>query len=303
MRPATYDRIPDYLKVFVVDQDYSRYTPRDQATWRFIMRSASRLFKEIAHPIYLEGLKKTGIPIDRIPNIVDMDRALSEFGWGALCVRGFIPPLAFLDFQARKILPIAADMRTLEHAAYTPAPDIVHEAAGHAPIIADPEYAEYLTQYAEMARKAIFSSDDIRVYEAIRALSDIKENPDSTPLEIKRAEEALNVANAAVRFDSEAAQVARMYWWTAEYGLVSDGKRPLVFGAGLLSSISEGPSAVLDRVPKVAPSLDGLTQTSYDITRPQPALFLAKSFKELKNLLSDFDKPLPERAASPRWGR
>lgn len=42
------------------------------------------------------------------------------------------------------ILPIARDMRSVEHIGYTPAPDIVHEAAGHAPIIADKDYRFFL---------------------------------------------------------------------------------------------------------------------------------------------------------------
>ena len=44
---------------------------------------------------------------------------------------------------------------------YTPAPDIVHEAAGHAPILADKDYRDYLCSYAEVASKAIFSNEDI----------------------------------------------------------------------------------------------------------------------------------------------
>ena len=38
---------------------------------------------------------------------------------------------------------------------YTPAPDIVHEAAGHAPIIANKDYANYLINYGEVAVKSI----------------------------------------------------------------------------------------------------------------------------------------------------
>jgi len=57
--------------------------------------------------------------------------------------------------QSRGILAIAADMRTLEHLTYTPAPDIVHEAAGHAPILADSDYAAYLHHYGEISSKAI----------------------------------------------------------------------------------------------------------------------------------------------------
>jgi phenylalanine-4-hydroxylase len=59
-------------------------------------------------------------------------------------------------------------MRTIEHILYTPAPDIVHEAAGHAPIIADETYAEYLQKFGEYGSKAMASKVDFEVYEAIR---------------------------------------------------------------------------------------------------------------------------------------
>src|SRR5690606_28585754 len=115
---------------------------------------------------------KTGISDDQIPRIDEMDRKLSEFDWGAVPVSGFIPPAAFMEFQSLGILPIASDMRSLDHIGYTPAPDIVHEAAGHAPILINPEFASYLKRYAEVARNAIVSRADMRQYAAIRALSD-----------------------------------------------------------------------------------------------------------------------------------
>ncbi len=64
------------------------------------------------------------------------------------------------------MLVIASDIRQLEHIEYTPAPDIIHEAAGHAPIIANPDYAEYLRRFGEIGAKAILSSHDNDIYEA-----------------------------------------------------------------------------------------------------------------------------------------
>lgn len=52
--------IPEHLRQFVEEQDASRYTPRDHAVWRYIMRQQVSHLKETAHPVYLEGLKKTG---------------------------------------------------------------------------------------------------------------------------------------------------------------------------------------------------------------------------------------------------
>jgi phenylalanine-4-hydroxylase len=258
------------------------------------MRQSRAFFKDHAVPIYLDGLSRTGITLDRIPRIEEMDQKLKVFGWGAVPVCGFIPPAAFLDFQARKILPIASDMRTPEHIAYTPAPDIVHEAAGHAPIIADPNYADYLTRYAAMAQKAIFSQEDLDLYEAIRTLSDVKENPDSSKAQIAAAEAALSRATGAVKTASEANKVARMNWWTVEYGLLGSLAKPKIYGAGLLSSVGESQACLTDKVKKIRLTA-ACVETSYDITEPQPQLFVADDIAHLKSVLAEFDATLAYR--------
>lgn len=290
MSPAT-EALPSYLKKHISKQAYDSYTSQDHAAWRYIMRQNAAFFSRHAVPVYLEGLAKTGIRLDRIPRVTEMDDCLAQFGWGAVAVEGFIPPAAFLDFQARSVLPIACDMRTVDHIAYTPAPDIVHEAAGHAPILADAPYARYLHRYAAMAQKAIFSEDDVRLYEAIRYLSDIKENPDTKPEEIALAELRLREVTRSIPNPSEAARVARMNWWTVEYGLVGDINHPRIYGAGLLSSVGESQACLSDRVRKIPLSVD-CVDTSYDITEPQPQLFVARDMEQLVEVLQDFEKSL-----------
>ena len=294
MTPSTFDRLPNYLRRYTTSQAAGRYTPADHAAWRYIMRQSKAYFRQHAVPIYLEGLRKTGITLDRIPMIDDMDRKLSELGWGAVPVEGFIPPAAFLDFQARKILPIAFDMRSIDHLHYTPAPDIVHEAAGHAPILADDAYSTYVTMYAGMAQKALFAQHDLEVYEAIRVLSDTKENPDSTPERIIAAEQRLVEANAACRFVSEAAKVARMNWWTVEYGLLGSLKSPRIYGAGLLSSVGESQNCLSDKVLKIRLTTDCVNQP-YNITEPQPQLFVAEDIAHLIAVLKQYEDHLAFR--------
>ena len=72
-KSKTVDSLPAYLKSYVADQNYAGYTPREHASWRFIMRSARKIFAATAHESYLEGLEKTGISISQIPKIEDMD--------------------------------------------------------------------------------------------------------------------------------------------------------------------------------------------------------------------------------------
>lgn len=290
----TQDRLPYHLKKYCTEHDYDKYTARDQAGWRYIMRRALPFFRENAVNGYEKGLEATGIGIESIPHIDNIDRKMQDFGWGAVPVCGFIPPWAFLEFQARRILPIATDMRTVDHIAYTPAPDIVHEAAGHAPILPDQDYNSYLSHYASLGCKAIYSREDLDLYEAIRVLSDIKEKPESTAAEITEAERHLQATTLSITYVSEAAKVGRMSWWTAEYGLAGDIRKPKIFGAGLLSSVGESKQAITDKVKKIPLSIL-CTQYSYNITEPQPQLFVAEDMQHLHSVLEDLDSSLSYR--------
>lgn len=286
--------LPAHLKRYVVEQDYSRYTPVDQEVWRYIMRQLKSFLSKHAHPCYVEGLTKTGIDVDRIPDIRVMDEKLRKFGWQAVPVSGFIPPAAFMELQALGYLPIASDMRSIDHLMYTPAPDIVHEAAGHAPILVDEEFAAYLKAYAQVARKAIISHEDINQYEAIRVLSDLKEDPNSTEEQIRAAEVNLEIVTNSISHLSEAAYLGRMNWWTAEYGLIGTLENPKIFGAGLLSSVGEARGCLSSKVKKIPLTLECINY-SYDITEPQPQLFVTPDFNRLRDVLEQLARQMAFR--------
>ena len=291
----TYDEhiknLPNHLKEYIVDQEYEHYTSIDQAVWRYVMRKNLIHMTPLAHDTYVSGLKKTGISIDEIPTMYGMNRILKEIGWGAVAVDGFIPPNIFMEFQAHKILVIAMDIRSLKHIEYTPAPDIIHESAGHAPIIADSEYAEYLIKFGEIGAKAFSSAIGFEQYEAIRHLSIIKEAPDTLPELIKEAETKLLQINMAMQQNdlSEMALIRRLHWWTVEYGLIGTLENPKIYGAGLLSSIGEGIHCLKPKVKKIPYSIEAKNY-EFDITKPQPQLFVTPSFAYLTEVLEEFSK-------------
>ncbi|OUW79081.1 MAG: hypothetical protein CBD77_03155, partial [bacterium TMED217] len=104
MSKAT-EKLPQRLLEHTVSQDYSLYTDIDQAVWRYIMKISVPFFEKHAHQSYLEGLEMTGIPIDHIPRVEGMDKRLDNYNWGAVTVKGFIPPIIFMEFLSRKVLP------------------------------------------------------------------------------------------------------------------------------------------------------------------------------------------------------
>lgn len=281
------DKLPKHLRQYIKPQDYADYSSIDQAVWRYVMRKNVDYLSNVAHKSYLEGLRKTGISIDHIPNMYGMNRILKEIGWAAVAVDGFIPPSAFMEFQAYNVLVIASDIRQLEHIEYTPAPDIIHEGAGHAPIIANPEYAEYLRRFGEIGCKAISNAKDFELYEAVRHLSIIKEAGRTPKEEIDKAEKKIQELQRNMGEPSEIALIRNLHWWTVEYGLIGTPENPKIYGAGLLSSIGESAWCMTDKVKKVPYSI-AAAYTSFDITQPQPQLFVTPNFAFLSQVLEDF---------------
>ena len=279
--------LPAHLKQFIVDQHYEHYTPVDHAVWRYVMRQNYSYLKDAAYYPYIPGLEKAGLTIEKIPSLQEMNDALAKIGWGAVTVDGFIPPAAFMEYQACRVLVIAAEIRQLKHIEYTPAPDIIHESAGHAPIIADKDYHEYLSYFGSIGTKAMFSAQDFELYEAIRALSILKEMPEADETEIKKAEELVTWRQENTGEPSEMSLLSRLHWWTVEYGLIGTLENPKIYGAGLLSSIGESVSCMSGDIEKLPYSIYAMAYP-YDITKTQPQLFVTTTFQNLVDVLETF---------------
>src|SRR3546814_17199825 len=79
----------------------------------------------------------------------------------------------------------------------------------------------------------------------------------------------------------------RLHWWTGEDGLIDPLEAPKTYGAGVLSSIGESASCMQPDVPKLAYS-SATVNYPYDITKPQPQLFVTPTFEHLLDVLEEF---------------
>ena len=72
--------------------------------WRHILGRLTEHLKAAVES-YLRGLKATGIGLERIPSLDEMNAKLSRLGWSAVSVRGFIPPAVFTELQSLGFWP------------------------------------------------------------------------------------------------------------------------------------------------------------------------------------------------------
>jgi phenylalanine-4-hydroxylase len=86
-------------------------------------------------------------------------------------------------------------------------------------------------------------------------------------------------------------RLARLYWYTVEFGLVRDGAGLKIYGAGILSSFGESHFALEDASPnRIAFDLARVMRSRYRIDAFQRTYFVIDSFEDLlrRTLETDF---------------
>jgi phenylalanine-4-hydroxylase len=86
---------------------------------------------------------------------------------------------------------------------------------------------------------------------------------------------------ARARTDEETEQMARLFWFTVEFGLTRDEGEIKVYGSGLISSAGDAANALSDRCERRPFSLDAVIAQPFEIDRFQDVLFVVDSFDQL----------------------
>ena len=102
----------------------------------------------------------------------------------------------------------------------------------------------------------------------------------------------------AMRLDA-VKMLARLYWYTIEFGLMKVGTQIKAYGAGLLSSGGELRYSVEDPRPRRLPfELERIMQTDYLIDRYQETYFVIDSFEQLMRETAPDFTPLYQQLRS-----
>jgi phenylalanine-4-hydroxylase len=85
-------------------------------------------------------------------------------------------------------------------------------------------------------------------------------------------------------------RLARLYWYSVEFGLAREAGETRIYGAGLLSSFGESHYALESPLPRRAPfDLKQVLQTRYRSDAFQEGYFVIDSFDSLLRVLADAD--------------
>ncbi len=94
--------------------------------------------------------------------------------------------------------------------------------------------------------------------------------------------------------------LARLFWFTVEFGLIRENGEARVYGSGLISSSSDAANALGPSCQRLPFSLEGVTSQPFEIDRLQEVVFVIDSFDQLFEAVEEWSSKAATEASSAR---
>ncbi len=239
----------------ITKQNMEDLTEKDHAVWKTLCSRQSQLSHGKASKEFNEGLRSIGFGQDSIPNFTEMSKkTIARTGMEIIPVTGLIPTKQFFKMLSEKKFPCTVWIRDPDRLDYIEEPDLFHDVFGHAPILTDRVFADFIQGFARLALKHV-------------------EN-----------ERAILLLARIWWFTFEFGLITERD---------REGKEETkIFGGGILSSKSEVEHALTATHKHKPFNVREVMMTAYQIDRFQENYFIIKSFEQLLNSLPEVEKQL-----------
>ena len=144
-----------YISNPVDENGYVVWSDTENETWSKLVTRQKEIVPKYACTEFIKGLDFLDFPLDRVPQIPDINKVLGELtGWGVEPVPALIQPQDFFKLLANKRFPAATFIRIPEEINYIEEPDIFHELYGHTPLLTNQAYCDFMEKFGRIALKA-----------------------------------------------------------------------------------------------------------------------------------------------------
>ncbi len=234
----------------VMKQDYSKYTEKDQAIWRFLFTEQLHNLQGNVCQEFLDCLDElhTVFNADRIPRFDQVNaKLMKKTGWQIHVVPGLIPVLDFFEHLKNKRFCASTWLRTPEELHYIEEPDMFHDVFGHIPLYMNEDYADFTQRVGEVALK--WKDDSMKIK-----------------------------------------QLQRLYWFTIEFGVINRYGKTKSYGAGIISSIEETRVVANKGRTFAPYDIKEIIDKEFNIDTIQPVYFEIDNFRQLYDSLDILDE-------------
>jgi phenylalanine-4-hydroxylase len=168
---------------------------------------------------------------------------------------------------ARQVMPESRIIRPKNEVMFAREPDFIHDLFGHLPTLCDSEYRRLLLRWAHGAVREPVTEVDRTHYHLNKLIVQTQDRV--SPDEFDRLQSATKALAAFSQSrPSRLFQQDKIYFWMFEFGMLESLGERKIFGAGILSSLSE-----LEKIATQPITTERLTpqscQTHYNISSEQ----------------------------------
>lgn len=242
-----------------ITQRYEGYTEENQRTWTELYDQQMGYLEDCASNVYLEGARSIRLVREHIPHLD-----------GAESINTYLGELT--GWQSRPV----------------------------------PGYLPSKAFFACLSRREFPTTIVIRPYESIKYLPE----PDifhdifgHVPLHADPtfADFLQTYGKAALLADDphHTERLARLFWFTVEFGLIEEAGELKLYGSGLISSPGESRHALESKDVERRPfDLDRVCETAFEIDHYQPILYVLESFEQLRDGMNAYAERIIDAADS-----
>lgn len=240
-----------------IHQQYDGYTEENQETWVRLYDQQRAYLEENASQVYLDGARAIKLVRDHIPHL-DGERSINTY-LGELT-----------GWQSKPVpgyLPAKAFFACLSKREF-PTTIVIRplESINYLP---EPDIFHDIYGHVPLHADPVFA-DFLQTYGKAALLTD---DPQHTE------------------------RLARLFWFTVEFGLIQEAGRTKLYGSGLISSPGESRNALeSDEVERRPFDLDRVCETSFEIDHYQPILYVLESFEQLRDGMTSYAERILEDA-------
>jgi phenylalanine-4-hydroxylase len=240
-----------------IRQQYDGYTEENQETWVRLYDQQRAYLEENASQVYLDGARAIKLVRDHIPHL-DGERSINTY-LGELT-----------GWQSKPVpgyLPAKAFFACLSKREF-PTTIVIRplESINYLP---EPDIFHDIYGHVPLHADPVFA-DFLQTYGKAALLTD---DPHHTE------------------------RLARLFWFTVEFGLIQEAGRTKLYGSGLISSPGESRNALeSDEVERRPFDLDRVCETSFEIDHYQPILYVLESFEQLRDGMTSYAERILEDA-------
>lgn len=259
---------------FYVTQQYDRYSDENHAVWKALYQQRWDMLAQQASNTFIAGLEAINLVPDRVPLLFDTAPDPYDAGRTVKGINEYLRPLT--GWQSRAVpgyLPSKAFFSCLSRREF---PTTI--------VVRPKEQMDYLPEpdiFHDVFGHVPLHADDVF------------------------AEFLQTYGKAALHAGDEHNEaLARLFWFTVEFGLVREDGRLKIYGSGLISSHGESehalsapeppagvhlePSDTSGKIERRPFDLDAVINTPFEIDHYQPVLYVLESFEQLRDAMNSY---------------